>query len=47
MNDKKCGYGIYKWAKGSKYEGNFYDDLRHGFGSMYWNDGSYYIGMWE
>ncbi|CAD8075849.1 unnamed protein product [Paramecium primaurelia] len=47
VNDKKCGYGVYKWAKGSKYEGNFYDDLRHGYGSMFWNDGSYYIGMWE
>ncbi|CAD8121411.1 unnamed protein product [Paramecium sonneborni] len=47
VNDKKCGYGVYKWAKGSRYEGNFYDDVRHGFGRMYWNDGSYYIGMWE
>ncbi|CAD8162019.1 unnamed protein product [Paramecium octaurelia] len=47
VNDKKCGFGIYRWETGSRYEGNFYEDMRHGFGKMFWNDGSYYSGMWE
>lgn len=47
MIDKKCGFGIYRWETGSRYEGNFFEDLRHGFGKMFWNDGSYYSGMWE
>ena len=29
------------------YKGNYFDDLRHGYGEMYWLDGSYYKGMWE
>ena len=32
MNDKRNGLGKYLWASGSFYEGNFMDDLRHGFG---------------
>lgn len=26
------------------YKGNYFDDLRHGYGEMYWVDGSYYKG---
>lgn len=29
-NDKKNGYGKYKWADGSEYEGFFKDDLKDG-----------------
>lgn len=29
------------------YEGTFYLDQRHGFGRLFWADGSYYIGEWE
>ncbi|CAD8125836.1 unnamed protein product [Paramecium sonneborni] len=47
VNDKKCGFGIYRWPTGSRYEGNFFEDLRHGFGKMFWEDGSYYYGMWD
>ncbi|CAI2360649.1 unnamed protein product [Moneuplotes crassus] len=47
MNDKKCGYGVFKWASGNYYKGNFKNDERDGYGEMYWNDGSAYKGHWH
>lgn len=29
------------------YEGQFFLDKRHGFGRLFWNDGTYYIGKWS
>lgn len=40
VNDKKEGYGVFKWASGNVYEGMFKDDERHGKGKMTWTDGS-------
>jgi hypothetical protein len=31
-NDKKSGYGIFTWASGNIYKGNYFDDVRHGYG---------------
>jgi len=47
LNDKKNGYGVYKWANGNEYRGNFIEDYKHGYGEMYWNDGRFYKGLWE
>jgi len=30
------GNGTYKWADGRVYEGNYCNDLKHGFGKFYW-----------
>jgi len=30
--DRKHGYGIFSWASGNIYKGNYIDDLRSGFG---------------
>jgi hypothetical protein len=35
MNDKKCGKGVFRWASGAVYEGQYFDDYRHGYGEMY------------
>lgn len=43
----KQGYGKYKWPDGTKYEGNFNQDMRDGFGHMMWNDGTEYKGVWK
>ena len=39
-DDKKNGYGVYKWASGNVYHGNYVDDERSGEGTMVWTDGS-------
>eukprot|EP00356_Strombidium_inclinatum_P013902 CAMPEP_0170499990 /NCGR_PEP_ID=MMETSP0208-20121228/33341_1 /TAXON_ID=197538 /ORGANISM="Strombidium inclinatum, Strain S3" /LENGTH=196 /DNA_ID=CAMNT_0010777803 /DNA_START=521 /DNA_END=1110 /DNA_ORIENTATION=+ len=32
---------------GSKYKGNYVNDVKQGYGEMYWSDGSIYRGYWE
>jgi len=44
INDKKCGYGEFKWSSGNTYKGEYEDDERNGHGEMCWTDGSKYIG---
>lgn len=44
--DKKHGYGEFKWASGNSYKGEFRNDEREGHGEMKWVDGSSYIGEW-
>lgn len=40
------GMGIYLWADGRKYEGEYKDDKKHGFGIYTWADHRRYEGMW-
>ncbi|HNI27485.1 MAG TPA: hypothetical protein PLJ29_14060 [Leptospiraceae bacterium] len=42
-----CGKGIYIFADGRRYEGNFKDDFFSGKGIMYYPDGQVYIGQWK
>lgn len=42
MSDK----GVYKWADGKMYEGEFYKDKRHGKGVLTWKSGKKYDGEW-
>ena len=44
MDDKTHGYGTYKHANGSIYEGLWQHDMQHGNGNETWPDGSNYIG---
>jgi len=30
---------MYSWADGRKYEGNYKDDKKHGYGVYTWTDG--------
>jgi hypothetical protein len=46
-DDKKSGYGEFKWASGNVYKGNYQEDLRDGYGVMIWTDGNMYEGMWS
>ena len=41
----KSGYGIYKYAEGDYYEGQFKGDLRHGDGKYVWANGETYTGQ--
>ena len=40
------GRGVFKWADGRKYEGDYYRDLKHGKGKITWPCGKYYDGQW-
>lgn len=42
----KEGTGVFRWASGNIYDGEFKDDERHGKGIMTWTDGSQYNGDW-
>jgi hypothetical protein len=39
LEGKLTGFGIYKFANGDVYEGNFVDGKRSGKGLMRWNNG--------
>ena len=40
------GEGIYTWADGRRYEGQYEMDKKHGFGVYHWADGRIYEGCW-
>lgn len=40
------GIGIYFWADGRRYEGQYHNDKKEGFGIYYWTDGRKYEGWW-
>ena len=44
VNGKLNGYGIYTWADGSVYAGDFIDKQRMGLGKTRWPGGSFYEG---
>ena len=45
--DKKHGYGVYEWADGRKYEGNWAFGKQHGQGKYVLSDGKVRIGLWN
>jgi len=38
------GKGIFTWADGRKYDGQYVKDKKEGYGTIYFNDGSKYVG---
>eukprot|EP01117_Protostelium_nocturnum_P009772 TRINITY_DN3492_c0_g1_i1.p1 TRINITY_DN3492_c0_g1~~TRINITY_DN3492_c0_g1_i1.p1 ORF type:complete len:488 (-),score=176.86 TRINITY_DN3492_c0_g1_i1:108-1571(-) len=46
-DDKRSGYGVYRWVLGSSYSGNWKDDQRSGFGIRLWPNGNKYIGEYK
>ena len=44
----RSGHGVYEWATGDRYEGNWKDNARHGYGIMTWVSlNQQYEGLWE
>lgn len=40
------GQGVYMWADGRKYEGEYVNDKKHGYGIYTYPDGRSYKGQW-
>jgi hypothetical protein len=43
----KHGYGVYTWADGSEFKGNWDQNKITGYGIYYWEDGRVYNGYWK
>ena len=41
------GKGIFTWADGRKYTGEYIDDKKKGYGEFVWPDGRCYRGEWS
>jgi hypothetical protein len=44
--NKMHGQGVFTWADGRKYEGEYIDDKKQGHGVFKWPDGRQYDGQW-
>ena len=40
------GFGIYTWANGREYRGEYFNNLKEGNGVYIWGDGRKYEGQW-
>ncbi len=40
------GRGVFTWADGRRYDGDYFDDRKQGFGVFTWPDGRRYEGSW-
>lgn len=43
----KHGYGVYKWADGSRFDGQWSENKISGLGTYSWLDGRQYKGEWK
>ena len=43
----RYGHGVYEWASGERYEGEWKDDKRNGYGVNHWPSGRRYEGEWR
>lgn len=41
------GHGVYIWADGRRYEGQYRNDKKDGWGNYSWSDGRHYDGWWS
>ena len=41
------GHGIYLYADGIRYDGDYQNDKKEGYGSYLWTDGRRYDGWWH
>jgi hypothetical protein len=47
MNGAFHGYGIYRWADGRVYYGEWKEDKHDGYGYTKYPDGKEYFGPWK
>ncbi len=39
--------GEYTWPDGTRYSGEYVNDLKEGYGEFYWKNGKVYKGEWK
>mgnify|MGYP002628797184 CR=1 FL=1 len=44
--DKANGKGVYEHISGANYDGEWKDDMQHGYGVELWNDSSRFEGYY-
>lgn len=47
MNNNLSGKGSYEWAEGKRYEGQWIENMMHGFGNLTLSDGTTYEGQFK
>ena len=47
MRGARTGSGIFRYANGDKYTGQFQNGDKHGQGTFVWKSGDSYIGQWK
>jgi len=47
LQRKMHGSGVFKYASGDYYQGDFKNGMRHGYGEYYWPNGMRYYGEWR
>ena len=47
VNDLYQGEGVYHWPDGSRYEGGFFANEKHGFGTYYYSTGTARKQLWD
>ncbi len=47
VNDLYQGEGIYRWKNGSRFEGGFFANSKHGFGTFYYATGTARKQLWN
>ena len=47
VNDLYQGRGVYRWKDGSRFEGGFFANEKHGFGTYYYSTGTARQQLWD
>ncbi|MFM1897347.1 MAG: hypothetical protein RLZZ385_2421 [Pseudomonadota bacterium] len=47
VNDLYQGKGVYRWKDGSRFEGGFWANEKHGFGTYYYSTGTARQQLWD
>jgi hypothetical protein len=47
FNDLYQGRGVYRWKDGSRFEGGFFANEKHGFGTFYYSTGAAREQLWD
>ena len=41
---KREGFGVFSYASGARYEGEWKDNAKHGYGKFFFKDGTVFAG---